>query len=116
MGDIVMQNLAEMDNPRVFVDGSKRAVAELPSIVVGRGVYHPGWRWSEHAGPQTGRESARHVGFIESGHMMIQAADGAEVTVGPGDVFEVGPGHDARVTGNEPCVALDFAARPNIED
>jgi hypothetical protein len=30
------------------------------------------------------------------------------VTVGPGEAFEVGPGHDAWVVGDEPCVALDF--------
>ena len=25
-----------------------------------------------------------------------------------GDAFEVGPGHDSRVIGEQPCVALDF--------
>jgi len=116
MSDMVMKNLEKMDNPRVFIDGSERAVSELPSIIVGRGVYQPGWRWSEHAGPQTERESARHVGFIESGNMTIQAADGSEATVGRGDIFEVGPGHDAWVTGNEPCVALDFEPRSRVDE
>jgi hypothetical protein len=116
MRDIVVENLEKLDNPRVFLDGSKRTVAELSSVVVGRGVYQPGWCWSEHAGPLTGMESARHVGFVESGHMTIQAADGSEVSVGPGDVFEVGPGHDAWVTGNEPCVALDFEPRSRADD
>jgi hypothetical protein len=116
MADIVVTNVATMDNPRVFLDGSRRALSKLPSVVVGRGVYRPGWRWSEHAGPQTGEASMRHVGFIESGHMTILAADGSEVRVGPGDVFEVGPGHDAWVTGSEPCVALDFQARPAIDE
>jgi hypothetical protein len=111
MDDIVVQNLEEMVDPRVFIDGSERAVSQLPSVVVGRGVYRPGWRWSAHAGPQTGGASLRHVGFIESGNMTIQAADGSRVQVGPGDVFEVGPGHDAWVTGNEPCIALDFESR-----
>jgi hypothetical protein len=67
MGDIVVKNLDKMQHARVFIDGSSRAVSELSSMVIGRGVYHPGWRWSEHAGPQTGMESARHVGFIEAG-------------------------------------------------
>lgn len=37
----------------------------------------------------------------------ICAADGTEVDLGPGDAFEVGPGHDAWVKGDEVCVALD---------
>jgi hypothetical protein len=60
-------------------------------------------------------DSARHVGLIESGQMAIQAADGSQVTVGPGDLFEVGPEHDAWVIGDEPCVALDFEPRPPVE-
>jgi len=40
--------------------------------------------------------------------MMIRAANGREIKVGPGEAFEVGPGHDAWVVGPEPCIALDF--------
>jgi hypothetical protein len=40
--------------------------------------------------------------------MIVRGTDGKEVPVGPGDAFEVKPGHDAWVVGNEPCVALDF--------
>ena len=115
MSDIAVENLEKMVNPRRFIDGSERVVLELPSLCVGRGVYQPGWRWSEHAGPQTGENSVRHVGLIESGRMTIRAADRTEATVGPGDIFEVGPGHDAWVIGNEPCVALDFEPRPRVD-
>jgi hypothetical protein len=34
--------------------------------------------------------------------------DGAQLTVGPGDVFHMPPGHDAWIVGDEPCVLLDF--------
>jgi hypothetical protein len=40
--------------------------------------------------------------------MVVRGIDRREVTAGPGDAFEVGPGHDARVSGDEPCIALDF--------
>jgi len=37
-------------------------------------------------------------------------ADGTELEIGPGDVFEVPPGHDAWVIGDEPWVSVDFEA------
>ena len=40
--------------------------------------------------------------------MVIRGTDGTEVLVGPGDAFEAPPGHDARVVGDELCIALDF--------
>jgi uncharacterized cupin superfamily protein len=83
-------------------------VVILNSVAIGRGEYRPGWRWSKHAGPQTGKESAGHIGYIVSGHMVIQTADKQQTRVGEGDAFEVGPGHDAWVVGDEPCIALDF--------
>ena len=55
MTDVVAKNLQETVDLRTFVDGSKRTVAVLESAAVGRGEYLSGWRWSERAGPQTGR-------------------------------------------------------------
>jgi hypothetical protein len=109
MADITAKNLDNAENSRVFLDGSKRTVVVLQSIAIGRGEYLPGWKWSEHAGPQTGKKSEAHIGYIISGQMVIRAADRKEVKVGPGDTFEAQPGHDAWVVGNEPCVALDFS-------
>lgn len=91
-----------------FIDGSTRCVTKLLSVTIGRGVYNPGWRWSVHAGLQTGKASEKHFGWVQSGRMMIHTANHNEVEVGPGEFFEVGPGHDAWVVGQEPCVALDF--------
>lgn len=39
---------------------------------------------------------------------MLKDSAGIETEVGPYEAFEVGPGHDAWVVGDEPCVALDF--------
>lgn len=37
-------------------------------------------------------------------------SDGVELELGPGEVFEVPPGHDAWVLGDEPFVTVDFEA------
>lgn len=107
MDDIVAKTL-DAAKSWTFLDGSTRTAVVLGSVAIGRGDYHAGWRWSVHAGPQMGKRSQAHVGYVLSGQMTVRAANGREITVGPGEAFEVGPGHDAWVVGPEPCIALDF--------
>ena len=107
---LLAKSLDAPDETRTFLDGSRRALVRLGDVAVGRGVFQPGWRWSQHVRPLTGRESAAHTGYVLAGRMAVRAQDGTEVELGPGDAFVVGPGHDAWVVGDEPCVALDFAS------
>ena len=106
---IIAGDVVNKKNRRTFSDGSTRSDIRLHSAIIGYGVYQVGWRWSLHAGAQTGKTAEQHVGYILSGRMMIQDAQGIQREVGPGEAFEVGPGHDAWVMGGEPCTALDFA-------
>ena len=96
------------DRSWMFLDGSTRVAVVLESVAIGRGEYLPGWRWSVHVGAKSGKVSAAHIGYVLSGQMAICSSDGKEIIVSPGEAFEIGPGHDAWVVGNEPCVALDF--------
>jgi hypothetical protein len=107
---LLAKSFDRADGSWTFLDGSKRSAVILSSVVIGRGEYSPGWRWSLHVGTQTGKVSAAHIGCVLSGQMAIRSPDGKEITVGPGEAFEVGPGHDAWVVGNAPCLALDFEA------
>lgn len=34
--------------------------------------------------------------------------DGRVVEIGPGDLFEIGPGHDSVVIGDDPYVSIHF--------
>ena len=108
MSSIVAGNPANAESVRQFLDGSTRSHTLLRSAAIGLGVYQPGWRWSKHAGPQTGKPSANHIGYVISGFMMVMDAAGGEEEIGPGFAFEVGPGNDAWVVGDAPCTALDF--------
>ena len=108
MSQVVARDFDEPDGSRLFLDGSRRYELTLGTVAIGRGVYLPGWRWSEHARPQTGGESAAHVGYVVSGRMTVRGSDGVDVEIGPGTAFEAAPDHDAWVVGDGPCVALDF--------
>jgi len=108
MANVIVKNIENSENSRTFLDGSKRNVVILNTAAIGRGEYLPGWKWSKHAGPQTGKNSEAHIGYIISGQMIVQSPDGKEITVGPGDGFEMPPEHDAWVIGEETCIALDF--------
>ena len=84
-------------------------VVTLGDFTLGRGVFEPGWRWSNDVKPIAGTDSCQvhHTGFCLSGQMTIKPDDGEEITIGPGDVIDLDPGHDAWTVGDEPCVLLD---------
>ena len=87
-------------------------VVELHDTVVGRMTYEPGWRWSVDVKPIAGTETCQyhHLGVTLSGRLRAEMPDGTELEIGPGDVFEIPPGHDAWVVGDEPWVGVDFEA------
>ena len=96
------------NNARKFIDGSTRSFASLRTAAIGFGTYQPGWKWSLHAGPQTGKDSENHIGYVISGQMMVKGPSGNEAVVNPGEAFEIVAGSDAWVIGDESCIALDF--------
>lgn len=96
---------------RTFPHG-RIEVVELDDSVVGRMIYEPGWRWSVDIKPIAGTETCQyhHFGVTTSGILRVQMPDGTELEINPGDVFEIPPGHDAWVVGDEPWVSIDFEA------
>ena len=105
---IVKGNPSTENNTRVFIDGSTRSYAALRTAAIGYGIYQPGWQWSLHAGLQTGKESENHIGYVISGRMMVKDPSGNEAEIETGCAFEIVPGSDAWVIGDDPCIALDF--------
>jgi class 3 adenylate cyclase/uncharacterized RmlC-like cupin family protein len=102
-----MKNLGTPDETLSLAKGSATTV-RIGELVVGRLTLAPGWRWSTHVRPIAGTTSCRfhHVGIALSGLMHGRMDDGLEFTVRPGDVFDVPPGHDNWVVGDEPMVAV----------
>ncbi len=82
----------------------------LGAVTANRVTFEPGFRWSEHVRPAAGTDLCEvpHTGYVVSGRSVIRMADGTERELAAGDVFDVPPGHDAWVIGDEPYVAVDF--------
>jgi class 3 adenylate cyclase len=105
------RGFAEPSDVRTFPRG-RVDVVELEDTVVGRMTYEAGWRWSVDVRPLAGTDTCQyhHLGVTLSGHLRARMLDGTELEVGPGDVFEIPPGHDAWVVGDEAWVSVDFEA------
>jgi hypothetical protein len=97
------------------VPKAKVDVLNLGDTQVMRGTFEPGWKWSESVKQIVGTESCEveHVGFVVSGSMVVRMNDGTEMTFRAGDAVSIPPGHDAWVTGGEPCVFIDFQGATN---
>ena len=103
--------LDKPDETRPFQGGKgKIDVVNVGGHTLGRAVFEPGWRWSEHVKPIVGTHScqASHTGYVLEGRMVVRMDDGSEREYGPGDAFYMPPGHDAWIVGNQRCVLIDF--------
>ena len=102
-------NIETPHETRPFKAHGHLDVITLEGFTMGRGVFEPGWRWSEDVKPIAGTDSCqtRHTGFCLSGQMTVRSDDGTELTVSPGDVVVIEPGHDAWTVGDQPCVLMD---------
>lgn len=82
---------------------------------MGRATFEPGWKWSECVKPIAQTEScqAAHLGYVESGKMIVVMDDGKKLEFGPGDAMSLPPGHDAWVVGSDKCIVVDFVGFEN---
>jgi quercetin dioxygenase-like cupin family protein len=110
MAELEIRSTDAADETRPFVDKGRVDIVNLAGGAVGKGVFEPGWRWSEHVKPIAGTDSCQsaHLAYCVSGRMVVRMDDGTENEVGPGDIVSIPPGHDAWVVGTEPCVQIDF--------
>jgi mannose-6-phosphate isomerase-like protein (cupin superfamily) len=112
MAGIEGKSFDAADETREFENG-KLDVLRFQGATVGRVTLQPGWRWSENVKPIAGTESCQqhHLGYVVSGSIHVVADDGTEVDARAGDAYQIPPGHDAWVPGDEPFVGLEFQAK-----
>ena len=107
---VVLKRFDQPDETRILTKG-KFEVVRLGGMTIGRATYEPGWKWSEHVGPQVGaaRCNVEHVGLVLAGNAAVAFDDGRVVEMKAGELFYVPPvPHDSWVIGKEEYVSLHF--------
>ncbi len=109
VGASKVRSFDQPDETVSFPHGEARLVS-LGSLTAAWGVLQPGWRWKEDIAPIAGTEwcQFRHVGVAISGRLAGVMADGSTFEARPGTFFDLAPGHDAWVVGDEPAVSFEF--------
>jgi quercetin dioxygenase-like cupin family protein len=84
-------------------------LVEVGGTTVGRFTFEPGWKWSESVKPiaKTDQCENHHLGVVVGGKLHVETPD-ESIDLSAGDVYEIPPGHDAWVVGDENFVGYEF--------
>ena len=109
MAKMEVKGFGVPDEVRTFEKGRVELV-KVGDVMIGRGVFEPGWKWSTHVKPLAKTKSceAPHFQYQIAGTMKVVMDDGTTRECKAGDVSLLPSGHDAWVVGNEPVVVIDF--------
>jgi class 3 adenylate cyclase len=105
------KSFATPDEIRTFPSGSVEIV-NLDEVAIGRMRLQPGWRWSKDVAPVVCTPSCqnRHIGYAISGTLEVTMNDGTRLVIRAGEGYEIPPGHDVLVMGDEPWESIEFAS------
>jgi hypothetical protein len=103
------KNFDQAEETRSF-DNGRVDLVEIAGNNVGRIHLEPGWKWSEAVKPiaQTDSCQVAHVGYAISGKLHVVMDDGSELDINGGEAYEIAPGHDAWVDGDEAYEGVEF--------
>ena len=109
------KNFATPDQVRQFPAG-RCDIVTLDEMTIGRFTFQPGWRWSKDVKPVAGTHSCqfRHLGYTVAGALEVVMDDGTTMVIRAGEAYEIPPGHDAWVQGDEAWCAVEFASAHNF--
>lgn len=111
MPRLQVKTFADPDERRSFPKGHAEVV-NLDESTVGRSQWEPGWRWTTHLAPIAGTASCQvhHLGFSVSGRLRVETDAGESIDIPPDSIYEIPPGHDAWVVGDEPWVTVEWTS------
>jgi class 3 adenylate cyclase len=104
-----LKNLRSPDD-RIELGSLLERSVQVGEQTIGRASIQPGWRWSVDLQPTAGTASCtfHHLGLVLGGRLGVRMDDGTELEIGPDDVFDIPPGHDAWVVGDEPFESVEI--------
>jgi len=85
-------------------------IVHLAGSTAAHVTFEPGWRWATDIKPLVGTDScqAHHVDHRVADSLHVVTDEGNELDIGDGDAYEILPGHEAWVVGDESFVGLEF--------
>lgn len=110
MLEVILKRFEDPDEVREFEKG-RFEVISIGGMTIGRAIYQPGWRWSEHVGKAAGAKfcEVEHVGMVISGEATAALENREVIPLKAGSVFYIpAVPHDSWVVGDEEYVSLHF--------
>lgn len=106
-----------LDTPdeRVQADGVAADVVQVGDATISRNVFLPGAHCALGGRRMAGNHraeascAAHHSGVLLEGSLHIEMDDGSTLDIGPNDVFDIPPGHDGWVIGDQPMTAVNWS-------
>jgi class 3 adenylate cyclase len=94
----------------VSAPGLEGQIIIIGETHVGRYVHQPGFHWAKDIKPLVGTQlcQVHHQGVSLSGRLRFFYPNGGEKVIEPGEAFNIPPGHDAYVVGDEPAISIEF--------
>lgn len=115
MPAVRFKNLGTPDETRTFPHG-RLDLFTVGGIVMARTTFMPGWHWADDVKPIVGTSSCQvhHMGIALAGRLGVRM-DGGDVYEIPSETaYDIPPGHDGWVVGDEAWVAIDFIGMANF--
>ncbi len=105
----------DVPDEHVTFGGVTADVVQVGDSAVSRNLFQPGahcaLRGRRLAGNGRAQPScqAHHSGVLLAGRLHVEMDDGSTIDIEPNDVFDIPPGHDGWVVGDEPMRGIDWS-------
>jgi class 3 adenylate cyclase len=113
MAKLQKKNLDAPDE-RIEVEGVAADVIQIGETSISRNSFEPGAHCALGGRKLKGNHraerscQAHHTGVVLQGRLHVEMDDGSTLDIGPSEVFDVPPGHDGWVIGNEPMIGINW--------
>jgi hypothetical protein len=107
---VIRKDMGTPDETMSFDHGSVQVV-RIGAFTFRLNTFEPGWQWSTSIKPMATTDSCQvhHVGYLLSGRLGVTSNTGSDMEINAGEAYEIMPGHDGWVVGDEAVRSIEFA-------